>query len=234
MPPVTANRENPVPLLHLAHRLLFAAGFAVLALPMPALARAVDSPGVCEEAAGRAARQSGVPLDVLRSIALVETGRTQGGDLRPWPWAVNVGGEGHWFATRHEAEGFAAETLRMGQQSFDIGCFQINYRWHGAAFGSIGAMFDPEANALYAARFLQQLHEQSGDWSMAAGAYHSATPDLATAYRARFDTVYAGLAGAPLELAGANGFPLLQPGSVGTPGSVVPVSLGGGRPLIGY
>ena len=56
-------------------------------------------------------------------------------------------------------------------------------------------MFDPDANAAYAARFLSELYAEFGDWSRAAGAYHSRTPKFANRYRGRFDRIRARLKG---------------------------------------
>jgi hypothetical protein len=156
---------------------------------------------LCERAILVGARRGGVPADVLRAVALTETGRTIGGRLRPWPWAINREGEGHWFADRDEALAFAEASLAAGRRSFDVSCFQINYNWHGHAFPSLEAMFDPEVAGTYAAQFLRSLHAELGDWSAAAGAYHSRTPALAARYRGRFDRIYAGLAGQPLVVA---------------------------------
>lgn len=133
-------------------------------------------------------RLSGVPLSVLLAITLTETGRGEGGvSSRPWPWTVNVAGEGHWFATREEATAFAAARLEAGETSFDVGCFQLNWRWHGENFVSVEQMFDPLANASYAAGYLKTQAAETGDWSLAAGAYHSGTPEFAARYRAIFD-----------------------------------------------
>ena len=66
--------------------------------------------------------------------------------------------------------------MAAGRRSFDVGCFQINYHWHGHNFPSLEAMFDPDTGADYAARFLQSLYAERGNWSAAAGAYHSQTP----------------------------------------------------------
>lgn len=202
-----------------------------LAVAAPLLAAGV----LCTDAAHAAARQTGVPPEVLLAIAQVESGRPQSGRVTPWPWTINDSGTGHWYATRAQAES-AAQTIRdAGRSNFDIGCFQLNFRWHGDAFASIPAMFDPGANALYAARFLRALHDELGDWSAAAGAYHSRTPEYAQRYRARFDRALAALGGdagaAPGPLRGGaqaarvNWFPLLQPGGAGAPGSLVPLGL---------
>ncbi len=184
----------------------------------------------CVMAARRAANTTGVPLDVLDAISLVETGRGTGTSLEPWPWTVNMEGAGHWFPSEQTARAFVFENFRRGARSFDVGCFQINYKWHGAQFASIEQMFDPLENALYAARFLRQLHAELGSWTLAAGAYHSRTPELARSYAVRFDTVRAAL-GRPQERDGnrnvrhGNGFaaalPLLA-GEAARLGSLVP------------
>ena len=216
-----------------------------LALAAPASAsRSGDAAGICERAAQGAAQRTGVPIAVLRAISLTETGRKQDGVVLPWPWTVNMEGAGKWFDTPAEAIAFARTNNDRGAVSFDVGCFQLNYRWHGEAFASIEAMFEPDQNALYAAKFLRRLYEELGDWSAAAGAYHSRTPEYATRYRKIFDTHMAELAdGAPLMLAAAavpvegeveltprvNLYPLLQPGgSSRGMGSLVPVTGGGG------
>jgi hypothetical protein len=155
---------------------------------------------ICEGAIARGAARAGVPQEVLHAISLTETGRNDGGRFRPYPWAINREGKGYWFASRAEALAFAQASVAAGRPSFDVGCFQINYYWHGRNFPSLEAMFDPDVGAAYAAQFLQSLHAERGDWSLAAGAYHSQTPERAGIYRARFDRILAGLSGTPLPV----------------------------------
>ena len=160
--------------LGLALALALGAGYARAAEPNPP-----DSPDpsdLCERAIVDGARRGGVPPEVLHAVALTETGRHRDGRLRAWPWAINREGKGYWFDTRAEALAFAEASLAQGRTSFDVGCVQINYRWHGHAFPSLDAMFDPEWTATYAAQFLRTLYEERGSWSAAAGAYHSLTP----------------------------------------------------------
>ena len=188
-------------------RLLGCLLVCLAAFAMTAVASAQGAPGGpaaerdaarCEQAVLVGARRGGAPADVLHAIALTETGRALGGRLRPWPWAINREGVGHWFATRDEALAFARASVAAGRRSFDVGCFQINYHWHGHAFESLEAMFDPEVAATYAAQFLRSLREELGGWSPAAGAYHSRTPAFAARYRARFDRIHASLGGSTL------------------------------------
>ena len=181
-----------------------------------------------------------MPLRVLMAVTLTETGRNRDGALQPWPWALNRGGEGMWFPTQKEALAVLADAVAQGTGNIDVGCFQLNYRWHGAAFGSLEQMMDPGANALYAARLLARHAAGRGDWIAAAGAYHSTTPEKAGAYLARFEPIYAalGTAGAlaapPAGDADAriNGFPLLKAGGGASAGSLVPLAAAG-RPLFG-
>ncbi|GHC30042.1 lytic transglycosylase [Gemmobacter nanjingensis] len=204
-----------------------------LAMPVLALARAAD---LCDRAAERAARETGVPLDVLLALTRAETGRASGGRLDPWPWAVNQGGQGQWFDSAAAARDWVEGQLQAGVSNIDIGCFQLNHRWHSGAFPSLDSMFDPEENALYAAHYLAAKYDESGDWETAAGAYHSATEVYARRYTERFREIRAGLAASPraeLTLASAdagprvNRYPLLQAGGGGRHGSLVPRSAGG-------
>lgn len=187
-----STRFGPWPVLAL---LMSFAGLAD-----PAAAGPAD---LCEAAIARGAAREGVPEAVLHAISLTETGRNDGGRFRPYPWAINREGQGHWFASREEALAFARASVAAGRPSFDVGCFQINYYWHGRNFASLEAMFDPDIGAAYAARFLRSLYGERGDWSLAAGAYHSQTPERAGVYRARFDRILAGLAGRPLPVVAA-------------------------------
>lgn len=155
----------------------------LLAKPLLAAAPAV----ICEQAAIHVAAETGVPVDILGPLTLTETGRALGGSLRPWAWAVNAAGEGTWFEDAPQAMHFARSRIDSGHENIDIGCFQINYRWHGENFSSLSEMFDPLTNTRYAARFLQQLYQETGDWRQAAGAFHSRRPADANRYLARFD-----------------------------------------------
>ncbi|MFT7593161.1 MAG: hypothetical protein ACI8R4_000474 [Paracoccaceae bacterium] len=220
----------------------------LLAIDPRSVAANTSEPAIsrlCDRAAITAAQAKEVPLDVLRAISRTETGRTGKSGLQPWPWTVNMEGTGRWFATEDEARAYVFKHFKRGARSFDVGCFQINYKWHGAAFRSIEDMFDPDLNAQYAAEFLNDLYQEFGNWSDAAGAFHSRTPEYARSYAARFEAIRArlspdtGLArlqtGArrdpPIALVPQ---PLLHGGSL-TMGSLVPITrhaAAGPRPFV--
>lgn len=223
--------------LSLARRPMIKAAFLGVCLTLlhchsdfAAASTARGAPDLCISAARRASDRTGVPLAVLLAVTLTETGRTTKNGLAPWPWAINQAGEGHWFQTPEDAVQYAEDQLDLGLRNFDVGCFQLNHRWHSKNFTSTIDMFDPDSNALYAARFLADLYTEQGDWSLAAATYHSRTPEKADQYRDKFDTILAGLTDQsfprPAEISAApriNRFPLLQAGQTGNSGSLVPL-----------
>ena len=140
---------------------------------------------ICDAAAYRASAETSVPLDVLLTITRLETGRSQN-DGAPWPWTVNHAGDGTWFPSEDDARSYVFSKVKTGASNIDIGCFQINYHWHAEGFRSLDDMFDPDLNALYAAGFLERLYVEFGDWTEAAGAYHSRTPEFASKYKDKF------------------------------------------------
>lgn len=162
-------------------------GFSVFGTVILAASASAAWASVCDSAARKASAETGVPLDVMQTITRLETGRGKTAD--PWPWTINHAGNGSWFQTEDEARSFVFSRIKRGESNIDIGCFQINYRWHADGFRSLDDMFNPDLNALYAARFLIDLYREFGTWAEAAGAYHSRTPKFAEKYKAKFSKI---------------------------------------------
>jgi soluble lytic murein transglycosylase-like protein len=155
-------------------------GAALLAIAASSAAPArAEGPLMCEREMTRAAALNGVPLNVLYSVGLTETGRK--GELSPYD--MNVDGKDVHSATLAEAMASFARAKARGAKLIDIGCMQINQHWHGADFASLGEMFDPARNVNYAARFLKTLHAEEGSWTLAVARYN-AGPDNPGAERA--------------------------------------------------
>lgn len=169
-------------------------GVVLLALaPAPSWA----GPGeACREQAALVERAAGIPEGLLLAIGKRESGRhdPQSGGVLPWPWSVNREGEDRFFASREQAVAFVAEAQRLGSRSIDVGCFQINLKYHPTAFASLEEAFDPAANAAYAGRFLTALHDREGSWEGAVASYHSATPWRGVPYREAVFATWRGLA----------------------------------------
>lgn len=147
---------------------------------------------VCDQAAQYAAEKTGVPVPILRSISLAETGHTDGQsqNFGSWPWAVQSKGRGSWLNSKEAAVSFINSLISQGIRNIDIGCFQLNLHWHSTAFESLEEMIAPDANALYAAQFLKELYKETGDWRIAVGRYHSQNQARAKNYVERVTSMY--------------------------------------------
>ncbi|MEL6979522.1 MAG: lytic transglycosylase domain-containing protein, partial [Pseudomonadota bacterium] len=179
-----------------------ASALALAAFWAPSQATARDKPefdartaALCDHAIAGAAARHGAPERLMRALSHVESGRRIEGERRAWPWTVNAGGDGRWFASKAEALAFANAKRAAGVRSIDLGCMQINLIWHGAAFSGMAEMLDPAANADYAARFLSDLKAETGDWMRAAGYYHSRTERHFNRYSRLVRTAYGALDG---------------------------------------
>jgi hypothetical protein len=146
----------------------------------------------CRAAIARAEQEAQIPAGLLQAIGRVESGRRnpETGTSGPWPWTINAEGRGHFFPDRAAAIAAVRELQGRGVRLIDVGCMQVNLHHHPRAFASLEEAFDPVANARYAAQFLTQLHAARNDWITAAGHYHSHTPELAQAYRARVQAAW--------------------------------------------
>lgn len=150
-----------------------------LALLLPGLAVAQD----CARLAAEAGAEAGLPDGLLPAISLVEAGRGDGqGGIAPWPWTLNQGGKGMYFDTREEALAYLKQAVADGVTNIDVGCMQLNWKWHSAGFASPEDMMDPARNTRYAARFMVELHNRLGSWEVAASAYHSTDPERGKRY----------------------------------------------------
>lgn len=151
----------------------------VLALLLSAPAVAQD----CARLAAAAGAENGLPDGLLPAISLVESGRSDGeGGIAPWPWTLNEGGKGMYFDSREAALDYLKAALERGVTNIDIGCMQLNWKWHSGGFASVEDMIDPVGNTRYAARFVVELQQRLGSWETAAAAYHSTDPERGARY----------------------------------------------------
>ena len=165
---------------------------ALLALTSISSAQAASSDWqACRDAAVRLETQHGLPEGMVTSIALVESGRrSPDGTHQAWPWTINAEGRAYYFATRQEAVDAVRRLLAQGKRTIDVGCMQINLRFHPRAFTSVEEAFDPMSNVAYAAYFLRDLESRSDSWMQAIGRYHSFSPSLNARYTARVQAVW--------------------------------------------
>src|SRR5271157_2579480 len=107
---------------------------------------------LCSSAIQKAEQQYGTPPGLLASIAKAESGRriTGAATLQPWPWALNVDGQGLFFETKAQAVAWTRNALAHGSSFTDVGCMQVDLQFHPTAFRTLDDALDPVANADYA------------------------------------------------------------------------------------
>lgn len=119
------------------------------------------------------ARQAGIPAEVLYAVALQESALHLRGQLRPWPWTLNVAGQPMRFANHRTAcQALHQALASTDSKRIDIGLAQINWGYHRQRFSSPCSALRPTLNLTVAAHLLREHHWHSGDWLLAAGRYH--------------------------------------------------------------
>ncbi len=144
----------------------------LITVPEPVAFPAADAPDPtpaesagCEPAIAAAAAAHAVPADLLLAIGMVESGLT--------PWVLNAEGTPYFFDDPTSAVAALERLQAEGINSIDVGCMQVNLRWHPEAFADSATALDPVANADYSAKFLLGLFAMTGSWTDAVAYYHS-------------------------------------------------------------
>jgi hypothetical protein len=149
--------------------------------------QAADDAEVCGIETARQEKAQGIPDRLLHAISLVESGRwdSESRASFAWPWTVMAEGEGRFLPNKATAIAEVRKLQAAGVRNIDVGCMQVNLLAHPDAFSSLDEAFEPATNVAYAARFLSGLYDSTQNWPMAGAYYHSQTPNLAAAYKAR-------------------------------------------------
>jgi hypothetical protein len=157
--------------------------------PLPARAspyQPIDkSHDLCGGETARQERRLAIPRHLLTAISMAESGRWDKASRAnvAWPWTVTAEGQGRFFDSKGEAMAEVEILMTRGVRNIDVGCMQVNLFYHGSAFETLAEAFDPAANTAYAATYLKSMFQATGNWSEAAGFYHSTTPERNGPYR---------------------------------------------------
>ena len=155
---------------------------------------AVHADDICGQAALKAERDYQIKPELLQTIAMVESGRWNKKLHRrmAWPWTVQSNGHGQYYKTKEEAVAAVKALQAQGITNIDVGCMQINLKYHGQAFNSVEEALEPEKNVAYGARFLQKLYQKNGhNWQKTAMQYHSKNHTKGMNYKNRLERHYA-------------------------------------------
>ena len=141
---------------------------------------------LCDQSINTVAKSTFVPKSTLLKIARLESGRRVQDQMVSWPWSLNSSGSGYFFASKSGAAQKLNKLMAAGKKNIDVGCMQLNIRWHARYFNSIEAMLSPFENVSYAAKYLEQLYRETGSWEKTVKFYHSRNPKFNTVYYAKF------------------------------------------------
>lgn len=120
-----------------------------------------------------AAQRADIPASVLYAVALQESGIRRGKRLVPWPWTLNVAGQGRRFASAAEACGALLRTLgSVPATRIDVGLGQINLGYHPHRYRHPCDLLDPYHNLSTAAQILSEQRRPGEGWMLAIGRYH--------------------------------------------------------------
>jgi len=134
-----------------------------------------------------------LPSNMLYSIAVVESGYSASGKgpAYPWPWTINTKGKSYYCSTKSQALRLLKKFIAAGISNIDVGCAQINWRYHKKAFhGKPENILNPVYNVAYAAHMLHSKYSNNNnDWALSVASYHSGKSSLGRKYAAKvFDT----------------------------------------------
>ena len=145
----------------------------------------------CEYLAVDAEKKYGLPENILLSISRVESGYQKiDGVVRAWPWTLNAGGDSAYFQSKEDALRSLEDRIKKGVTNIDIGCMQLNFRWHKDFFNNLSDMINPIENVDYAARFLNKLHQRHRSWEKAVKYYHSSKSKFNVKYYRKVKAVW--------------------------------------------
>ena len=130
----------------------------------------------CENKIKSLELQTDIPKGLLLGIGKAEAIRKINNKYIIWPWTINHAGKSMFFDTKKQMRNYVFKNLKRNDFNIDVGCMQINIKWHKNNFKKISDMFEVNPNISYAASFLQQLKNKHGSWDKAIKHYHSSDP----------------------------------------------------------
>jgi hypothetical protein len=134
-------------------------------------------------------RKYDIPKNFLYLISLVESGKYDKNSrrLQPWPWTANINGESRFFSTKNELIKALKIHIANGKENIDIGCNQINYKYHKHNFSNIEQMVSPYHNVGYSAYYLASNYQKTNNWQDAIAMYHSKNPLHSSKYMTKIN-----------------------------------------------
>ena len=154
--------------------IIFTLSFLILA--KEAFTDNIDKLKLCENTIESVELQTDIPKGLLLGIGKAEASRKINNKYIIWPWTINHAGKSLFFDDKEQMKNYVFKNLKRKDFNIDVGCMQINIKWHKNNFKKISDMFEVNPNISYAASFLKQLKNKHGSWDKAIKHYHSSDP----------------------------------------------------------
>ena len=154
--------------------IIFTLSFLILV--KGALADNIDKFKLCKNKIESVELQTDIPKGLLLGIGKAEAIRKINNKYIIWPWTINHAGKSLFFDNKEQMKNYVFKNLKRKDFNIDVGCMQINIKWHKNNFKKISDMFEVNPNISYSASFLKQLKNKHGSWDKAIKHYHSSDP----------------------------------------------------------
>ena len=129
--------------------IIFTMSFLILS--KEAFADNTDKLKLCENTIESIELQTDIPKGLLLGIGKAEAIRKIKNKFVIWPWTLNHAGKSMFFDTKKQMRNYVFKNLKRNDFNIDVGCMQINIKWHKNNFKKISDMFEVNPNVSYAA-----------------------------------------------------------------------------------
>ena len=170
--------QRPIPTLAAGILVILTSGLTAPAQAMPTKPTIYEANSkTCRQAVHRTERALRLPTGIMQAISLAESGRWDKSSRShfAWPWTVMAHGKGRFYPSKAAAIAAVRKLQADGLKNIDVGCMQVNLKYHPKAFDSLEDAFDPAINARYAAGLFAKLRKANKSIIRAVAHYHSTT-----------------------------------------------------------
>ena len=149
--------QRPLAIFTAAVLAALATGIPASAQPTPSKpANYSENSGVCRQAIRDTERALRLPIGIMQAISMAH-------------------GKGRFYPDKATAIAAVRKLQAGGLKNIDVGCMQVNLKYHPKAFSNLEAAFDPATNARYAAGLFARLRTANKSIMRAVAHYHSTT-----------------------------------------------------------
>jgi hypothetical protein len=123
----------------------------------------------CPQLIADAEARRQIPRGLLMAIAVTESGLNGS----PNPHAMNIAGRSYFARDLNDMASVISANWQRGIQSIDVGCMQINLKYHGDKFARMTDLLHSPTNVEYGASYLIHLATERGSWREGVMDYHN-------------------------------------------------------------